>query len=77
MREVPRWVQVWMWLRFLRQPPVRTPLPQQDDPDAMSLDAFELYEAEWLEAGSPSLTSEQFVAVMSGTTPEDDDEIPF
>lgn len=79
MLEVPRWVKVWMWLRFLRQPPVRTPLPQQEpNPEAMSLDSYELYEAEWVEAGSPSLSPEQLVAVISGASPDDDDDgIPF
>jgi hypothetical protein len=76
---MPDWVSVWFWMRFVRDPQVMTPIPQQGiNPDAMSMDSFDLYEAQWIEVGAPTTTSAEILAAM-GVQPEPvvDDGIPF
>ena len=57
---MPNWAHVWFWLRFIRG--VMRPLPQQGiNPEAMSMDSYELYETEWREAGAPVASPEEVV----------------
>lgn len=73
---MPDWVHVWWWLRFLRDPQVMTPLPQQGiNPEAMSMDSFDLYEVEWREVDAPRASTDKILVAM-GADPYDDD-IPF
>lgn len=78
---MPQWAHVWFWLRFMRADQVKTPIPQQGiNPEAMSMDSYELYEVEWIEAGAPSASPEGVLAAMGAMTEsesEDDDGIPF
>ena len=57
---MPEWVHVWYWLRSLRHPPMAETLPQQErppgNPEAMSMDEYELLRQEWVAAGAPKLT---------------------
>lgn len=79
MPDIPEWVQVWSWLRFLRGPQDMTPLPQQgDDPENMSQERYLELRQEWVDAGRPSMSLRTIVAVMSGSVAVvDDDGIPF
>lgn len=73
MPDMPEWVSVWAWLRFVRTPAVREPLPQQDfDPEAMTLARYDELRGEWLSAGAPSLTTKQIVAAVSGSVLDED-----
>ena len=75
MPEMPDWVQVWAWLRFIRDPRDMTPLPQQEpDPNTMSRERFDELSAEWIAKGSPSMSMKKLVAVMTGAAGE---ELPF
>jgi hypothetical protein len=72
---MPEWVHVWFWLRFLREPQMMTPLPQQeDDPDKMSDGEYEQLRNEWRRVGAPLTSTKKLLAAMgaSGT-----DDIPF
>lgn len=55
-RDVPDWVLVWRWLRFMRDPVVTTPLPQQKpnhQPPYLSEEDYRRYHGEWIAAGCP------------------------
>ena len=72
---MPDWVHVWFWLRFLRDPQVMTPLPQQEwHPEAMSQGVYEKYENEWVQTGAPQTTTKQVLLAMGAV---EDDGIPF
>jgi hypothetical protein len=78
--ETKAWTHVWFWMRFLRDPQVMTPLPQQGiNPEAMSMDSYELYEEQWTESGAPTTGAHKVLAAMGVTaTPVDPyDDIPF
>jgi hypothetical protein len=80
MPEMPEWAHVWFWLRFLRDPTVPTPLPQQginSEAMSMSMASYELYAAQWRDAGSPRTSERKLVAAMTGAPVDDDEEIPF
>lgn len=67
MPEMPEWVQVWSWLRFLHDPREMTALPQQGDvPEAMSQERYSELRSEWIEAERPALTVARIVVAMSG-----------
>jgi hypothetical protein len=63
--ELPRWVQVWTWARWIRDPHETRAFPQQRDghqttyadgdkpPDYLTDDEYQWLEFEWTEAGSP------------------------
>lgn len=51
--QAPEWVWVWNWLRELREPRNMIPLPQQQQPDSMSVEEYEKLRDEWVAAGSP------------------------
>jgi hypothetical protein len=74
---MPEWVSVWFWLRFLRDPAVPTPIPQQGiNPASMSMESYELFAEQWRQAGAPAQSQQRMVAAMTGAV-VDDDEIPF
>lgn len=74
--DMPTWVHVWFWMRVLREPQVWTPLPQQGiNPEAMSMNAYELYEREWAQSGSRSTSSAEVLSAMGAGSIVD--EIPF
>jgi hypothetical protein len=88
MPEMPEWVQVWTWLRFMRNPSIRVPLPQQEpDPEAMSEERYYELRDEWTSSGSPALSTSQIVAAMGAgaefedsdftRATSDEDDIPF
>lgn len=78
MPDMPEWVQVWWWLRFMRSPQVVTPLPYQGiNPDAMSMDEYDGFYDEWTDAGSPRTSVQKIMAVMSGSAGISTDDIPF
>lgn len=78
MPDMPEWVQVWTWLRFLRKQRVLTFLPQQEPhPEAMTEERYQEYRTEWKQAGSPTLSTKQVVAAMSGQVFPDPEDIPF
>jgi hypothetical protein len=72
--QMPEWVHVWFWLRFLRGDQDLTPLPQQGiNPESMSMERYGLLEREWVAAGAPSTSARQIIMAMGG----EDDGIPF
>jgi hypothetical protein len=76
--EMPQWVQVWFWMRFLREPKDWTPLPHQGiNPDAMTMDQYQALEEEWLKASVRPVSTAEVVMAMTGNPIVDDDEIPF
>jgi hypothetical protein len=76
--EMPQWVQVWFWLRFLREPRDLAPLPHQGiNPEAMTMERYEKFEAEWMNSGAPKVSTEEVVMAMTGDSFIHDDEIPF
>lgn len=62
---MPEWVHVWFWLRAARG--VATKLPQQErppgDPEAMSMEAYELFRSEWVAAGAPRVRPDAMAAL--------------
>jgi len=61
--EIPEWVHVWAWLRFVRDPKVMDGLPQQEVAEAMSMARFFDYLSEWKRHGSPRITHQQIQAL--------------
>lgn len=74
MPDMPEWVQFWTWLRFIRDPPDLTPLPEQQlrEP-ALTTHRYGELKREWVKAGQPSLTPQQVISVLI----PDDEPLPF
>lgn len=64
--EIPTWVQVWAWARWAKGD--QRAFPQQSDHviSDMTPGEYDVLEAEWRESGSPSVTVDNLVRVMSG-----------
>jgi len=61
----PEWVNVWFWLRFLRNPRILTPLLQQElHSGAMAMDEYEHHRQEWISAGAPATSTAQIAQAM-------------
>jgi hypothetical protein len=64
----PEWVWVWSWARFLREPRVEEPFPQQrdfvDHDETLSTSQYENLRTEWHEAGSPRLPNPLALAAV-------------
>lgn len=70
---VPEWVQVWWWARHARDPRVEKAMPQQAGPTDpanafMSQAEYDELRAEWVLAGSPSITLANIVAGVEAAT---------
>jgi hypothetical protein len=54
--DIPDWVLVWRWARWLREPPVTTPFPQQlphHQPPYLTEPQYAALRDEWIIAGHP------------------------
>lgn len=77
LHEVPAWVQVWAWSRWVRVPPETRALPQQKPgyavtfetgdrvPTYLAPEEYERLEQEWREAGAPKWQAKQIVKQMT------------